>query len=260
MQMPPSARLGLALQKKPSVLAMVQKFRNFLKDESATAPIEFVVLGAGIAVAIITALKPANASPACRTCGRPTRLVTAISKFRRHPELRFYECDQCRETAVEEWRPRENAGRQLPNSRQGARTLAAGLMVLRKEWGIRSLDIALILGIWAGSIAFGWKQQPFWLAVPPVVCIAYTVFLIRRHSTWAATGRGLGRRKIYEMWMSGKAAGLALLPFLGSWRWVGVGGRSQKSQDEFSRRDLALETVCPEQPLLFSAGQMKLLP
>ena len=71
---------------------------------------------------------------------------------------------------MEEWRPRENAGRQLPNSRQGARTLAAGLMVLRKEWGIRNLDIALILGIWAGSIIF-WMETATVLACRAVGCL-----------------------------------------------------------------------------------------
>jgi hypothetical protein len=57
------------------------------------------------------------------------RFVKAVSKFRRHPELRIYECDQCLETAVEEWRPRENAGRQMPNSRS-RRTLMM-LLLLR---------------------------------------------------------------------------------------------------------------------------------
>jgi hypothetical protein len=70
----------------------------------------------------------------------------------------------------------------MPNSRQGARTLAAGLTVLRKEWEIRNFDIAAILGTWAGSITFGWKQQPYWLVVPLVVCIAYTVSFIGHHT------------------------------------------------------------------------------
>ena len=254
-----SAKLGHTLRPMPIIPDAARKFSDFLKDELAAAAIEYIALSAGIAVAVLTAVKPANLSPACRICGGPMRFVSAISKFRRHPELRIYECDQCRKTAVEEWRPRENAGRQLPNSRQGARTLAAGLMVLRKEWGIRNLDIALILGIWAGSIIFGWKVQPYWLVVPLVVCIAYTVFLIRRHSTWAASELGLGRRKIFETWMSGRAAGLALFKLLGTWRWVGVGVRYQKKQDEFRRRDLALKTVCPEAPLLLSADQMNSL-
>jgi Flp pilus assembly pilin Flp len=123
---------------------MVRKFRDFLKDESATAAIEYIILAASIAVAIITAVKPP--SLACRTCGRPMRFVTATAKFGRHPELRTYECGQCKETVVEEWRPRESGRRTMPNSRQGARTLAEGLMVLRKKWGIRNLDIVLIFG------------------------------------------------------------------------------------------------------------------
>ncbi len=186
-----SAKLGHTLQQMPTIPDVVRKFSDFLIDESAAATIEYIALSAGIAVAVLTAVKPAKLSPACQTCGRPMRFATAISKFRRHPELRIYECDQCRDTVVEEWRPRENTGRQMPNSRQGARTLAAGLMVLRKKWRMSNLDITLIFGIWAGSIVFGWKQQPYWLIVPLVVCIAYTVSLIGRHSTWAATGPGL---------------------------------------------------------------------
>jgi len=251
-----SAKIGRARQLMPTILDVVG---DFLKDESAAVGIEYVVLSVGTAVAVFTAVKPANASPACQTCGRPMRFVRAISKFRRHPELRIYECDQCRETVVEEWRPRENAGRQLPNSREGARTLAAGLMVLRKEWGMRNFDIAVILATWAGSIAFGWKQQPYWLVVPLVVCVAYVISLIGRHSTWAVKVLGIGRRKVFEMWMSVRAASLALFKLLGTWRWVGVGIRYRKKQDEFRRRDLALETVCPEAPLLFSADQMNSL-
>jgi Flp pilus assembly pilin Flp len=254
-----SAKLGHALQQMPTILDLVRKFRDFLKDESAAATIEYIALSAGIAVAVLTAVKPAKLSPACQTCGRHMRFVRAISKFRRHPELRIYECDQCRETVVEEWRPRENAGRQLPNSREGARTLAAGLMVLRKEWGMRNFDIAVILATWAGSIAFGWKQQPYWLVVPLVVCVAYVISLIGRHSTWAVKVLGIGRRKVFEMWMSVRAASLALFKLLGTWRWAGVGIRYRKKQDEFRRRDLALETVCPEAPLLFSADQMNSL-
>ena len=254
-----SAKLGHALQQMPTILDVVRKFRGFLKDESAVAAIEYIALSAGITLAIITAVKPANLSPACHACGRPMRFARAISKFRRHPELRIYECDQCRETVVEEWRPRENTGRQMPNSRQGARTLSAGLTVLRKRGGIRNFDIAVILGTWAGSIAFGWKQQPYWLVVPLVVCVAYVISLIGRHSTWAVKVLGIGRPKVFEMRMSVRAASLALFKLLGTWRWVGVGIRYRKKQDEFRRRDLALETVCPEAPLLFSADQMNSL-
>jgi len=250
-----SAKLGQALQQMPTILDVVRKFRDFLKDESAVAAIEYIALSAGITLAIITAVKPANLSPACHACGRPMRFARAISKFRRHPELRIYECDQCRETVVEEWRPRESTGRQMPNSRQGARTLAAGLTVLRKRGGIRNFDIAVILGTWAGSIAFGWKQQPYWLVVPLVVCVAYMISLIGRH--WS--GLVLGRRKIYEMWMSGKTAGLALYTLLKTWWWVRVEERYRKNHDEFPRRDLALDTVCPKEPLLFSADQMNSL-
>ncbi len=139
---------------------LTRKFNDFLKDESAAATIEYIALSAGIAVAVFTAIKPANPSPCCRSCGRPLRFVRAISKFRRYPELRIYECGQCRETFVEEWTPREEADRRLLNSRQGARTLAAGLMVLRKEWGIRNFDIALISGMWAsvaGCVLILWR-------------------------------------------------------------------------------------------------------
>src|SRR5580658_5515743 len=136
---------------------MVRKFRDFLKDESAAAAIEYVIIAAGIAVVIITAVKPANHARPCRTCGRPLRIATVIAEHGPHPELRIYECRPCKETVVEEWRPGESGRRAMPNSRQGARTLAAGLLVLRKKWGIRNLDFILIFGIWAGSIAFGWK-------------------------------------------------------------------------------------------------------
>ena len=250
-----SAKLGHTLQPMPIIPDVVRKFNDFLKDESATAAIEYIALSAGIAVAIFTAVKPANLLPACHACGCRMRFVRAISKFRRHPELRIYECGQCMETAVEEWRPRENARRQMPNSRKGARTLATGLMFLRQKWEMSNLDITLIFGIWAGSILFGWKQQPYWLIVPLVVCIAYMLFFIDRHSAWAATGLGLAERRIYEMWMFGKTAGWAQFKLLGTRRRVGPGGRYQKKQDDVPRHDLALETICPEEPLLFSADQ-----
>ena len=252
VQMLSSAKLGHALQQTPTIANLVRKLTGFLKDESAAASIEYIALSAGIAVAVFTAIKPANLSPSCQNCGRPARFVRAISKFRRHPELRFYECCQCREALVEEWTPREEAERRLPNSRQGARTLAAGLMVLRKKGGMSNLDVALILGIWAGSIVFGWKQQPYWLAVPTVACIAYTAFLIFRHNAWAAKGLGLGRRNVFEMWMSGRAVSLALLTSL---RRVGTGVGSQKGRYEFPRYDLALETICREKPLKFFSTQ-----
>ena len=217
----------------------VRTFREFLKDESVAAALKCAALSGNIALAIITAVKPANLSPACRACGRPMRFGRAISKFRHHPELRIYECDECRETVLEEWRPREDGGRQMPNSRQGATTLAAGLTVLRKEWGIRNFDMAVILGTWAGSIGFGWKQQPYWLVVPIVVCVAYMP-LIGCRCPWAARRLGRGVRKIHQTLMSGRTAGLALFNLVASWRWVGLGGRFQKKQDDVPHHDLAL--------------------
>jgi Flp pilus assembly pilin Flp len=217
-----SAKLGHTVQPMPIIPDVVRKFSDFLKDESAAAAIEYITLSAGIAVAVFTAVKPANLLPACHACGCRMRFVKAISKFRRHPELRIYECGQCMETVVEESRPPEKAGRQMPNSRKGARTLTAGLMFLRQKWGMSNLDIALIFGIWVGSIIFGWKQQPYWLIVPLAVCVVYTVSLIGSHSTWAATGPGLAGRRICEMWMTGKAAGLALFTLLKTWWWVRV--------------------------------------
>ena len=243
-----SVKPGRTLQQIPTISDLVRKLTYFLKDESGAATIEYIALAAGIAVAVFTAIKRANSSPACRSCGCPLRFVRAISKFRRHPELRIYECGQCRETFVEEWAPREEAERRLPNSRQGARTVATGLTVLKKKWGLRNLDVALIFGIWAGSIVFGWKQQPYWLAVPTVACIAYMAFLIFGHNARAAKWLGLGRRKMFETWMSGRAASLALLTLL---RRVSTGLGSQKSRYEFLRYDLARETICWEKPLKF---------
>jgi hypothetical protein len=133
----------------------------------------------------------------------------------------------------------------------GARTLAAGLTVLRKSWGIRNLDIVLTFGTWAASIAFGWKQQPYWLAVPPVVCVGYTLFLLGHHRAWATRGLVLGARKTIEMWMSGRTACLALYILLGTSRRAGVG----RHQDNIPRRDLALETICPEGPLFHTVKQ-----
>jgi Flp pilus assembly pilin Flp len=177
---------------------VVRKFNVFLKDETTAATIEYLALSAGIAVAVLTAMKPANFSSACRNCGHPLHFVRAISKFRRHPELRIYECGQCRKTVVEEWRPLEDAIKQLPNSRQAARTVTAGLMVLRKSGGMSNLDVTIMFGLWAGSIVFGWKQQPHWLVVPMVVGAPYVAFLICRDHAWAAKGFSLARQKIFE--------------------------------------------------------------
>jgi Flp pilus assembly pilin Flp len=125
-----SAKPGGTLQQTATVANLVRKLTGFLKDESAAATIEYIALSAAIVVAVFTAIKPGNLSPSCQNCGRPLRLVRAVSKFRRHPELRFYECCQCRGTFVKECTPRESPERRLPNSRHGARALAAGLMVL----------------------------------------------------------------------------------------------------------------------------------
>ena len=250
-----SAKLGHALQEMPTILDAVRKFRDFLEDELGAAAIEYIALSAGIAVAIMKAVKPADVPPDCHTCGRPMRFLRGISEFRRHPELRIYECDQCRETAVEEWRPPENTRRRLPNSRQGAKALVAGLTVLRQRWGLRNFDIAIIFAAWAGSIIFGWKQQPFWLIVPLAICIAYTSFLIGRDSAWAARGPGLRRREIFATWTSARAAGVALFGLLRTFLSAGVKGRSQTIHDDVPRRDLALETICPRGPLLFFANQ-----
>jgi Flp pilus assembly pilin Flp len=211
---------------------MIRKFRAFLKDESAAATIEYIVLTAGIAVVIMTAMKPGSHLRTCRTCGRPMRFLAAIAKFGRHPELRTYDCERCDKTVVEEWTPRESGSRRRPNSRQGARTLARGLMVLRKRCGIGILDIIVMFGTWAGSIAFGWYRQPFWLAVPPVICIGYTLVLVGRNNAWMARELRLARLKLFEMWISGRAAGLSLSTLLRTLSWAGVGSVVSKKQDD----------------------------
>ena len=68
-----SARLGHDLRQMPTIID-VRTFREFLKDESVAAAIKYTALSASIASAIITAVKPANLSPACRVCGRPMRI------------------------------------------------------------------------------------------------------------------------------------------------------------------------------------------
>lgn len=212
---------------------MIRKFRDFLKDESAAAAIEYVILAAGVAVVVITGVKPGNYFRTCRACGHPMRFVTEIAKFGCHPELRTYDCGRCNETVVEEWTPRKSESRRGPNLRQGARTLMQGLMVLRKRWGISNLDIAIIVGTWAGSIAFGWKQQPLWLAVPPFVCIGYTLFLVGRYNGWPAGELSLAREKIFRAWMFGREAALALFTLVGNSRWFDVGrALSRKSRQQ----------------------------
>jgi transposase-like protein len=84
---------------------MVRKLRDFLKDETATAAFEYGLVAAGLAVVMITAVRPANPSPACPTCGLPMRLVTTIPKFTLHPELRTYKCRKCEKTTIVEWEP-----------------------------------------------------------------------------------------------------------------------------------------------------------
>ena len=61
-----SAKLGHTLQPMPIIPDAARKFSDFLKDELAAAAIEYIALSAGIAVAVLTAVKPANLSPACR--------------------------------------------------------------------------------------------------------------------------------------------------------------------------------------------------
>jgi hypothetical protein len=84
---------------------MVRKLRDFLKDETATTAIEYGLVAAGLAVVMVTAIRPANPSPACPTCGLPMRLVTRIPKFSLHPELRAHKFRKCEKTAMEEWEP-----------------------------------------------------------------------------------------------------------------------------------------------------------
>jgi len=112
----------------------------------------------------------------------------------------------------------------------------------------------LTFGIWTGSIVFGWKQQPYWLAVPPVVCVGYTLFLLGRHRAWVTKGLFLGGRTTLELWMSGRAACLALFALPETSRRPGLGGH----QDNVPRRDLALETICPQRPLIFADQEMVL--
>ncbi len=89
----------------PTIRGMVRKLRDFLKDETATTAIEYGLVAAGLAVVMMTAIRPANPSPACPTCGLPMRLVTRIPKFSLHPELRAHKCRKCEKTAMEEWEP-----------------------------------------------------------------------------------------------------------------------------------------------------------
>ena len=85
------------------IRGMAQKLGDFLKDETATAAIEYGLVAAGLAVLLITGVRPANSSPTCPTCGLPMRFVATIPKFSLNPELRAYKCRKCEETALEEW-------------------------------------------------------------------------------------------------------------------------------------------------------------
>ena len=239
-------------------LGMARKLTHFLKDKSAAAAIEYILLACGIAVAIITAMKPANHLPACPICGRLMRRLTAIEKFGRHPELRAYECGHCKKTVMEEWRPQESVGGHARLCGRWARTCADRLMVLRKKWALSDLEIALIFGTWVGSIVFGWKQQVYWLAVPPLVFIGYTIFLLERHRAWASRALGVARVKIFETWKSSGAAVLALFALLRNSRWAGVVGRSQKKIETTFRAAIwRLRRFAQSHPSLFSPDQKK---
>ena len=241
------------------MLSMARQLRHFLKDKSAAAAIEYILLTCGIAVAIITAVKPADHLPACPTCGRLMRRVTAIAKFGRHPELRAYDCGHCNKTLLEEWIPQEGVGGHARLWGKWARTCAEGLMVHRKRWAFSNLEIVLVFGTWVGSIVFGWKQQPYWLAVPTVVFVGYTLFLLERHNTWLSRGFGVARRKLLDTGKSWGAAGLALCSLLRTSRWLGaLQKQPEKTQENVLRRDLALETTCPGSLFYFSPDQAKM--
>jgi hypothetical protein len=83
----------------------------------------------------------------------------------------------------------------------------------------------------------------------------YAFFWPGRHRAWVTRGLVPRARKTIEMWMSGRAACLALFTPLGTSRRAGVG----RHQDNIPRRDLALETICPEGPL-FSHRQTTVTP
>jgi Flp/Fap pilin component len=235
---------------------MARKLTHFLKDESAAAAIEYVLLACGIAVAIITAVKPASYSRACPVCGRPMRQVTVIAKFGRHPELRAHECRHCQATVMEEWSPQESVSSHAHLWGRSARTCADRLTVLRKKLPLSDLEIVLIFATWVGSIVFGWKQQPYWLGVPPLIFIGYALFLLDRHRAWASRALGVGSGKIFEMWKSSRVVVLALFTSLRNSRSAGVAGRSQKNRGNIPRRDLVLETICPGSFHFFSPEEM----
>ena len=138
---------------------MVRKLRDFLKDETATAAIEYGLVAAGLAVVMITAVRPANPSPACPTCGLPMRLVTTIPKFSLHPELRTYKCRKCEKTSMEEWAPGKHGS-------SSQRFLAAPILLClafnrRRD---RIVDLELIVDT-AGPIGRGSPLRNHALAV-----------------------------------------------------------------------------------------------
>jgi len=138
---------------------MVRKLRDFLKDETATTAIEYGLVAAGLAVVMITAVRPANPSPACPTCGLPMRLVTTIPQFSLHPELRIYKCRKCEKTAMEEWAP----GKRGSTSQ---RFLAAPILLClafnrRRD---RIVDLELMVDT-AGPIGRGSPLRNYALAV-----------------------------------------------------------------------------------------------
>jgi hypothetical protein len=115
---------------------MVRKLRDFLKDETATTAIEYGLVAAGLAVVMITAVRPANPSPGCPTCGLPMRLVTTIPKFSFHPELRTYECRKCETTAMEEWEP----GKRGRTSQRSAAPILLCLALNRRRHQVVDLE------------------------------------------------------------------------------------------------------------------------
>ena len=238
---------------------MARQLRRFLKDELAAAAIEYILLTCGIAVAIITAVKPADHLPGCPTCGRLMRRVTAIAKFGRHPELRAHECEHCNKTLLEEWIPQEGVGSRARLWGKWARTCADELMVHRKRWAFSNSEIVLVFGTSVGSIIFGWKQQPYWLAVPAVAFVGYSIFLLERDSAWASRSLAMARQKIFETGKSWGAASSALGTLLRTSRWLSVlQQQPQQNQKRILRRDLALETTCSGSPFCFSPDQAKM--
>jgi Flp pilus assembly pilin Flp len=110
---------------------MLRKLKAFLKDETASAALEYGLFAAGLAVVVVTAVKPVSLVPACPTCGIPMRFVTAIAEFGRHPELRIYVCKQCEKTAIEEWEPGKSVGGSRWGDAATATAIECGLRITR---------------------------------------------------------------------------------------------------------------------------------